>query len=71
VKHECFSLLDANGQSFKIVQAGILKIRDDAPTLDAVMAQHISMLTRASTGTVSKYRAMMRDHIAPRIGCET
>ena len=61
-------LLNANGQSFKIAQAGILRIRDDAPTLDSVMAQHIAMLTRASTGTVSKYRAMMRDHIAPRIG---
>lgn len=61
-------LLDANGQSFKIAQAGILKVHDQAPTLDYVMVQHISMLTRASAGTIGKYRAMMRDHIAPRIG---
>jgi integrase len=61
-------LLNANGQSFKIAQAGILKVHDQSPTLGSVMQQHISMLTRASTGTVGKYRAMMRDHIAPRIG---
>lgn len=58
-------LLDANGQSLKIAQAGILKVHDQAPTLDYVMVQHISMLTRASAGTIGKYRAMMRTILLP------
>lgn len=61
-------LLDANGQSFKVAESAMVEAKKRAPTFDEVLEQHLAMLTRASVGTVAKYRQLQRDHITPKLG---
>lgn len=62
---ELKDFLDGNGNSFKL--AAKAKIRKDsiAPTVAEVVEDHINLLRRPQPGTVSKYRRMLANHIAP------
>ena len=45
-------LLDANNQSFEIAQHAMVKNQTKAPTVAAVIQEHIDLLVRPSVGTV-------------------
>ncbi|MFE5835810.1 tyrosine-type recombinase/integrase [Arthrobacter sp. NPDC056493] len=61
-------LLDANDQSFEIAQHAMVKNQTKAPTVAAVIQEHIDLLVRPSVGTVHTYQTMLKLHIADVIG---
>ncbi|MBT2554942.1 site-specific integrase [Arthrobacter sp. ISL-5] len=61
-------LLDANKQSFEIAQHVMLKNQTKAPTVAAVIQEHIDLLVRPSVGTLHTYQTMLKLHIADVIG---
>ncbi|MET3934995.1 tyrosine-type recombinase/integrase [Arthrobacter sp. OAP107] len=61
-------LLDANNQSFEIAQHAMVQNQTKAPTVAAVIQEHIDLLVRPSVGTVQTYQTMLKLHIADVIG---
>ena len=61
-------LLDANNQSFEIAQHAMVANQTKAPTIAAVIQEHIDLLVRPSVGTVHTYQTMLKLHIADVIG---
>ncbi len=61
-------LLDANNQSFEIAQHAMVKNQTKAPTVAAVIQEHIDLLVRPSAGTVHTYQTMLKLHITDVIG---
>ncbi|PVE19315.1 site-specific integrase [Arthrobacter sp. Bz4] len=61
-------LLDANDQSFAIAQHAMVKNQTKAPSVSAVIQEHIDLLVRPSVGTVHTYQTMLDLHIANVIG---
>ncbi|WP_159619145.1 tyrosine-type recombinase/integrase [Arthrobacter zhaoguopingii] len=61
-------LLDANNQSFEIAQHAMVTSQTKAPTVAAVVQEHIALLVRPSVGTIDTYQSMLNLHIADVIG---
>lgn len=61
-------LLDANGQSFSLVERLLSDPNVSGPTVARLVELHIGELTRASVGTKEKYRNNTRLHILERLG---
>jgi hypothetical protein len=61
-------LLDANNQSFEIAQHAMVANQTKAPTVAAVIQEHIDLLVRPSVGTVHTYQTMLKLHIADVVG---
>jgi len=61
-------LIEAAGgradEAARIVEA----VRRPGPTVDAVVAEHIDLLTGLGADTRSHYRGQLRSHIAPSLG---
>ncbi|QCB98052.1 hypothetical protein E5206_14960 [Arthrobacter sp. PAMC25564] len=57
-------LLDANNQSFEIAQHAMIANQTKAPTVAAVIQEHIDLLVRPSVGTVHSYQTLLKLHIA-------
>lgn len=61
-------LLDANCQSFEMVQEVLLRAKRKVPTVAAVIQEHIDLLVRPSSGTMRTYQTMLDLHIKPVLG---
>ncbi|WNB87008.1 hypothetical protein [Cellulomonas sp. ATA003] len=62
------TLLNANGQHLSLAIDVAKAIRQDGPTVDDVVEEHITLLMRVGDDTRAGYRLRARDHISPHIG---
>ena len=61
-------LLDANGQSLKLVQRGLEAAKESTLTVLRLVEWHISQPLQANSDTIAKYREIIDNHIRDQIG---
>lgn len=61
-------LLDANGQSFALAEKVLKQAASKAPTVADMLEHHLSMLTKASDGTIAGYRSIIENHLLEPLG---
>lgn len=61
-------VIEANGGDLNAALGVMAAAKRRSPTVAAVVAEHIDLLTGVSTGQVTRYRSQLRDHLGGRLG---
>lgn len=62
------ALLDANGQSLRVVERALEAAAKNSFTVQALLERHLELPLRAAEDTKRKYRALIRDHVTKELG---
>lgn len=61
-------LLNANGQSFQVVERLLAEAASKAPTVREMLERHIDLLTGPHEGTIEGYQSIVEHHFAVGLG---
>jgi integrase len=61
-------VIEANGGDLNAALAVMAASKRQSPTVAAVVAEHISLLTGVAPGQQTRYRSQLRDHLGGRLG---